>query len=533
MCAFCRSQDETRRANMRSVACIAALLLVQQFIWRSASAQCSTFPLECPPFQQTDVPVGQRQDLNDTELDVIPLPYPIPESGDVKVHVYFIIEMNKVSPVDTVGGTFLVDFYIITLWRDDRYAALDGTPLQSRPIDIAGKKWFAPQPTIVNIVSGQAVDSLSLSSWTFNFVGQRPDLLNETPIARDEPDNAIWLSGSARAHVSVSVPMDMREFPYDKRDIQIVFEDGGNYNKYIIYHKTEALLEGLHLEEPANTAIDGWTIVGYDALESTKSYNVLGTLSRLTVSTFVVRQGNYWTTRVVLGVVLFVLMAIFTQALSSSEPARQVVTVTCFLGMVSWQFVLVLALDTPLGYNTRIDSFMTMSFVITFLLFSVQSLHLALTPSEAPASSGGASAHPAAAAATKRRSAACDACMPAWLRRLGAMALRRCGCTRLPLSRAVGEPSTDDDGTTAANTAGNNSDASGQPGGRLGRIRLAIAASAASLKSAEHILSPVQAEAVTHRAINVTICIAFIIIYTVSTAVCFLSPIGSFYTLDK
>jgi hypothetical protein len=69
----------------------------------------------------------------------------------------------------------------------------------------------------------------------------------------------------------------------------------------------------------------------------------------------------------VLNIALIVLMALGTLVFDNGSENIFAVPVACFMGIVSWMFVL--AAQTPvLGYNTRLDDFMTLSYLVVFVV---------------------------------------------------------------------------------------------------------------------------------------------------------------------
>lgn len=502
-------------------------------------AASAAAPTPTPPFTQTQaVPSAQAQNLN-RSLSLQPLPAALesPAPGGSPVTVFASLSMNKVAPIDVLGASTFMDFYCLLAWRDDRYEAW---ALAGEPVPFAGSGWFAPAPEIINLVSGLAVDALAAEAWSWKARVGMPPWLRGDEAAAAEPGNATWLVGSARAHATLAVHVDLREFPFDAQNIQIFIEDVTAVSSIIIFRAAPTLVPGLvPVGESWLTAIDGWSINSLGAATEDSYYAAFDeTYSRLATSTRVQRQGSYWTTRIVLGVALFELMAIWTQALASSEPARQVVTITCFLGMVSWEFVLVLSMP-PLGYNTRIDDFMTMSFLVVFVFYSVQSLHLALTAAEgaAPATShaqgSGGSSGSGGGGGGQLLSPRCHDCARAL-----ADVVRRyacCCCFRQRPSTTSAFETAEEEVSISPSTRLPQAAAAARSGGaRLAAAAAAVGpAASAAASSLQKLLAPLPAPASTHRTINAAICFAFTVIYAVSSAVCFLAPRDSFYSINN
>ena len=97
-------------------------------------------------------------------------------------------------------------------------------------------------------------------------------------------------------------------------------------------------------------------------------YDSLGeTYARAGITIKLSRNPVYFLGKYVLNISLIVLMALATLVFDNGSENNFAVPVACFMGIVSWMFVL--AAQTPvLGYNTRLDDFMALSYLTVFAI---------------------------------------------------------------------------------------------------------------------------------------------------------------------
>ena len=86
------------------------------------------------------------------------------------------------------------------------------------------------------------------------------------------------------------------------------------------------------------------------------------------------RQPSIYNMRFSLGSALLTIMAFFKLFIKPDEPDRLGFANTCFLGIVSWQFILV-ASTPALGYPTRMDVFLVMSLIFITGVYLWNAVH--------------------------------------------------------------------------------------------------------------------------------------------------------------
>ena len=122
--------------------------------------------------------------------------------------------------------------------------------------------------------------------------------------------------------------------------------------------------------------IAGWNISSTKAEVSVHTYsNLKEAYSALQFSLRISRIPDYYVTRYVWGVVFLVAMALLVLFVPGDEPDRLGFVQSSFLGIVSWQFILVSS--TPVtGYNTKLDNFMVIAMSIVFVVYFWNSVRI-------------------------------------------------------------------------------------------------------------------------------------------------------------
>ena len=284
--------------------------------------------------------------------------------------VYVTISMNKQDPVQEQDGAFYCDFYVNLAWRDDRF--LNFADANSFAFD---PSWWNPQPELMNLISAsQDIQYPQNDGWVFS-AQQGVFAWVDSKSASAEPAGAVWVMGVVRVSATLAVRVDLHDFPYDSQTAEIQVESSSHDSTELVWVPSGSINEGILVNGPGITrknAINGWTVTGVGAAANGHYYPTVGqTFSRLAVVAHVERQSMFWTMRIVLGMVLYTLMSILTIASSASlDPIlRFAVVGGFFVGMVGWQYVLV-SLTPVLGYNTRLDTFVYMNFIVCFIVYS-------------------------------------------------------------------------------------------------------------------------------------------------------------------
>ena len=351
-----------------SLLVVVPLLLLVVLRAAPASAQ--------PPFPSpSGVPVAQSQLLTrplsqrpvrnatgsqcDTDLSLCSAP----------TSVYVTISMNKQDPVQEQDGAFYCDFYVNLAWRDDRF--LNFADANSFAFD---PSWWNPQPELMNLISAsQDIQYPQNDGWVFS-AQQGVFAWVESKSASAEPAGAVWVMGVVRVAATLAVRVDLHDFPYDSQTIEIQVESSSHDSTELVWVPSGSINAGIIVSSPGVTwknAINGWTVTGVGAAAAGHYYPTVGqTFSRLAVVAHLERQSIFYTTRIVLGMVIYTLMSILTfSSTGSFDPiSRFFISGGYLMGMVGWQYVL-LSITPVLGYNTRLDSFVYMNFIVGLIVY--------------------------------------------------------------------------------------------------------------------------------------------------------------------
>ena len=284
-----------------------------------------------------------------------PLYEPPVNEVDGLVTVYATFSFIKISSIDVVSANFYADFYINFAWRDDRAAGMEEVPEEMWKID---PERMNSDPTI-NIYSISIYEGV-------------PEWLEKT--LSDVSTIGTWLQCGDRLSGTFDGAFDLREFPFDSQAVQIIIESLNFPNTQLVWaFQQEVRSEAL----PSNLAVSGWEVVGVVPEIVEHPYPTLQqTYSRLILNVNLRRLPTYFVSKYVLNVCLIIAAAITTSFfISPSEADRMVSAFAAYCAIVSWIFVLVNQVPV-LGYNTRLDNFMTSAFVTTIVLVMFNGLRI-------------------------------------------------------------------------------------------------------------------------------------------------------------
>ena len=277
------------------------------------------------------------------------------DNGGV-VTVYGTIAINKLSSVDVVSSNFYADLYTYFSWRDDRFNAGD---------DITGAWIVDPE--------GMNADDSVVDFGGTCAAGAAPGWIKGSVGLAAEPAGK-WISCFTRIKSNYDGKFDLHDFPFDSQAVTFSYES---------YTLDESVVKIVAAATMAAHAIPPRLVVGGGAwdldnisseTESHRYAAIDGTYSRWTVSINITRIPTYFITKYVLNVVLLVIMAGFGVNMSDLSN-RIFLALYCFLGIISWMFVL--SSQTPaLGYNTRLDDFMQVGFFTIFTMLIYNTLRL-------------------------------------------------------------------------------------------------------------------------------------------------------------
>eukprot|EP00762_Andalucia_godoyi_P003736 ANDGO_08587.mRNA.1 Cys-loop ligand-gated ion channel len=264
--------------------------------------------------------------------------------------VYCRCYVTLLQKIDGVESTFFSDFYLQVFWND---------------------------PTIDNVTL--AYDSATMFNPTLemiNVVGT-PEQTIESPyqVHASAPTSFMgignlstvgpWVQADFRYKGDFLVDMNLRAFPFDSQTVFIMVESALWPVDQVVFSILPANLPPKGILK-SGFSVQGWTIAGDLASLSVVDYELFqSAYSRMTFSIKVDRDPQYYLSKFVLGVVVLVMMSILCFALEVDEADRMMGTLTVFLAIISYMFIA--SQDLPkVAYQTRIDSFMTLSFLTVF-----------------------------------------------------------------------------------------------------------------------------------------------------------------------
>jgi len=304
---------------------------------------------------------------------------------------YVVATSSRVASLDVVASTFLYDGMLQFVWRDDRICPLFpaipgrfmlGTPI---PVDNFTDIWW-PEPMLLN--AGTPPGDGSLPSLTFdltaysfadiggNVFAQSVGLLDaDASTTAEEESVACWLAIKSRVFLDIALRAQLKDFPYDTQDVGILIESQRESSSELQF---QAALPNYDTLVP-DAAVDGWSVLGAGSVSYEKYIpSVSVAFPRIYLYLRLSRLASIYNLRFVAGTVLLNVLALMGMVLRGEWiNDRLNLPLACFLGIVSWQFILVSS--TPaLGYATRMDNFLIMSLVFNTAIFASSSCHMML-----------------------------------------------------------------------------------------------------------------------------------------------------------
>ena len=304
---------------------------------------------------------------------------------------YVAAQTSRLANLDVVSSTFLYDGTLEFMWRDDRvcplYPAVVGRSMTGTPVpadDFASMWW--PEPQLLN--AGTPPGDGSLPSLTFEFTAYRwaevGGTVFETAVVVQDVDSAAtpeeeqtacWLLARSRLFLDVALHAQLKDFPYDSQDIGILFETQRQSSSDMRFRTAGPNYETLL----PDSDVDGWTVVGAGGVSYEKYMpSITVAFPRIYLYVRLTRLASIYNLRFVAGTVLLNVLALMGMVLRGEWiNDRLNLPLACFLGIVSWQFILVSS--TPaLGYATRMDNFLVMSLIFNTCIFATSASHILL-----------------------------------------------------------------------------------------------------------------------------------------------------------
>jgi hypothetical protein len=273
--------------------------------------------------------------------------------GATPVTVYISVVPVQVAKVDVTVQNVFFDAYVTLSWQDEAVAECGpgGSEALPQPPDWAVWKPYAEFVNHVDDGTGSRDFKTAFCGVPFPMrAGGAPPNLGEKH----------WINFFGRISGTFVAQMEMKDFPQDTQTVVLQLESD--------FHDATGLAwEFLPMPSQVDFVHAGWFFRGASSKVQPHYYAAFGlTYAQANFQLRLQRDPGYYYTRYVLNIMLLVAMSLLGAILSPLETSRIMLSVTLFLGVVSWMFVLVV--DAPKSDQpTRMDQFFLASFIVLLL----------------------------------------------------------------------------------------------------------------------------------------------------------------------
>jgi hypothetical protein len=232
------------------------------------------------------------------------------DQGDEPFPVYLSIGIINAGNLDVETGSFIVDFYL---------------ELQSqREYSLESIEIMNGYPTVV-------------------------ETLDETPTTKDY-----------RIRAELSTPIDVRDFPFDRQVLPIIFEDRQNTSDKMIF-----VFDRKNSSLESDLTLVGWIIEGFDGETREHTYTLNNsTFSRLVFDLYVRRAATTSVVILFLPATLLVLVSLLTMLLKGERLSNRI-TLNGTMLLAAILLHLRIAADLPtISYLTLADRFMISTYIV-------------------------------------------------------------------------------------------------------------------------------------------------------------------------
>ena len=159
-------------------------------------------------------------------------------------------------------------------------------------------------------------------------------------VSEVEP-GVMWCECRGRAQVTLDAELLLKSFPFDVQSANIIIEAYLYDVDELVWVPVPSISAGL-IPPQGRGGVPGWDIASTSATVSEEEYPIFNeTYSRLKLSLRLARIPDFYISKYVWGVVFLVAMALLVLLVPGNEPDRLGFVQSSFLGIVSWQFVIV------------------------------------------------------------------------------------------------------------------------------------------------------------------------------------------------
>lgn len=292
--------------------------------------------------------------------------------------VFVHVVMIGLERLDAVEQSFHTDLWLSVLWREPNVTVADYLPdyVGTASVDGDGssgmpdylqieydpsKKW----DPAVELINGKDYTRPEFAYWV-GVPAWAAASVNALRTTLGPEPPGVWVWAQARITGRFAAALSLQDFPFDAQNASIILESVVHTNTSVQFVPAEAL-DVVAL--PRSLAVIGWNRRGVEVSVSDYYYEGFAeSYSRFTLKVLLQRDSDYYTSRIVVNVILLVLMAAGLSWLRADEPDRMAGLLALFATVVSFLFVI--TGSTPaVSYRTRLDSFINYSFATIFAFF--------------------------------------------------------------------------------------------------------------------------------------------------------------------
>lgn len=296
--------------------------------------------------------------------------------------VYITLSVMYIGDINEQQSTFSMDAFVDVAWRDDRYGYSPQAYGCTQPSVAVGLLTESYAPTVcpdlcidagycsggaapipwspfLEVTNVAPASGSVLSYPTGYVVDQAPDRLNLADT------DGTWMTASARFSGTVLKVYGLEDFPYDTQLLEVYFESNAWPIEDVVLIPTYSPAEIKETIESSGS-MRGWDVLSVDVSTTTHPYPQLGvSYHRAVLGITVRRQSSPYAIRYVL-VEYFVIAMMCLASINAELAVRVGSAATGFASTLYLQFILA-SLTPPLNYLTRLDTFLILSLVVSFI----------------------------------------------------------------------------------------------------------------------------------------------------------------------
>jgi len=313
------------------------------------------------------------------ESVVCPVVDSIPNALNGTTNVFLSILLNAVSQVDGVDELFVADFYLSAFWYDPTVNFSDPNFQFNEDVN------FDPAIEFANIIG---TPTLLIPDGNNYFNLPQPwDFINNSLALVENGtfgNPGSWVQYNQRYQGSFGINLALYDFPYDTQTITITIDSSlwsSNGSNAVVFLAatpttfTKDLVQGMF-------SVPEWDILAF-RYETSDMYYAIYNQSYAQFEIFIDlrRQPEYYLSKIVEGMVLLVCMNFFSFTLEPHITDRMMGVLLVFLGLITFEFIASSSLPL-VPYQTRIDQFMSWSFLLVAISMFVHAIMYMYRPSE-------------------------------------------------------------------------------------------------------------------------------------------------------